>query len=561
MTIDLTPDPAVADLAARTAAFVRAVAVPEEERLGGVVGAGGEELRRHLQQGARDAGVFAPHVSRAYGGHGLDMRGRAVVFEEAGWSLFGPLALNIAAPDEGNMHLLEAVATAEQKEKYLRPLAEGTARSCFAMTEPAPGAGSDPAALATVATPTPGGWLVSGRKWFITGADGAAYTICMARTSGRPGDRGGATMFLIDAGTPGMRITRHIDTLDEGFFGGHCEVELDDVFVSQEAVLGAVDMGFDYAQVRLAPARLTHCMRWLGIACRAQEIAVNRAAERELFGSRLGDLGMVQAMVADSEIDLSASRLLIWQACAELDLGEARPSRARSRRRSSPRPSDASSTARCRSVARSASPAMSSSRATTGRCGRSASTTAHPRHTAGPSPSAGCAEAQLRPSPRRRGPSMSEVIALSRTIPYADLPDSLGVRLGPTPWSMVTQPQVHGFADLTHDHQWIHVDEERAKVGPFGTTIAHGYLTLSLVPYFLGQLLEVTGTSMAVNYGLEKVRFPAPVPVGSSLQASAEIVGVEPRDGSVQLTTRVSVACDAADRPVCVADVVILFAG
>ena len=128
-------------------------------------------------------------------------------------------------------------------------------------------------------------------------------------------------MFLIDAGTPGMRITRHIDTLDEGFFGGHCELDLDDVFVAEDAVLGAVDQGFEYAQVRLAPARLTHCMRWLGIARHAQEIAVTRAAERELFGSRLGDLGMVQAMVADSEIDIAASRLLIWQACAELDQG------------------------------------------------------------------------------------------------------------------------------------------------------------------------------------------------------------------------------------------------
>jgi acyl-CoA dehydrogenase len=321
MPIDLTPDPHVADLAARTAAFVRSVVAPEEERLGGVVAAGGEELRTALQQAAREAGVFAPHVSREYGGHGLGMRDRAVVFEEAGWSLFGPLALNIAAPDEGNMHLLEAVATPEQKERYLRPLATGAVRSCFAMTEPSPGAGSDPAALSTRATPTAGGWLIDGRKWFITGADGAAYTICMARTSGEPGDRGGATMFLIDAGTPGLRITRHIDTLDEGFFGGHCEIELDQVFVTEESVLGEVDKGFEYAQVRLAPARLTHCMRWLGIARHAQEIAVARAAERQLFGSRLGDLGMVQAMVADSEIDIAASRLLIWQACAELDAG------------------------------------------------------------------------------------------------------------------------------------------------------------------------------------------------------------------------------------------------
>lgn len=321
MTIDLKPDPLVADLAARTAAFVRAVVAPEETRLAGVAAAGGEGLRLRLQQAARDEGVFAPHVAVEYGGHALDMRGRAVVFEEAGWSLFGPLALNIAAPDEGNMHLLEAVATAEQKERYLRPLAEGAVRSCFAMTEPAPGAGSDPAALATTATPTTGGWLVNGRKWFITGADGAAYTICMARTSGQPGDRGGATMFLIDAGAPGLRITRHIETLDEGFFGGHCELEFEDVFVTEESVLGAVDKGFEYAQVRLAPARLTHCMRWLGIARHSQEIAVTRAAERQLFGSRLGDLGMVQAMIADSEIDVAASRLLIWQACAELDQG------------------------------------------------------------------------------------------------------------------------------------------------------------------------------------------------------------------------------------------------
>src|SRR5689334_2310334 len=321
MSIDLTPDPSVLDLAARTAAFVRTVASAEEERYAGVASAGGEELRARLQQAARDSGVFAPHVRSEYGGHGLGMRDRAVVFEEAGWSLFGPLALNIAAPDEGNMHLLEAVASTEQKERYLRPLATGEVRSCFAMTEPAPGAGSDPTALATTATPADGGWLLNGRKWFITGADGAAYTICMARTSGQPGDRGGATMFLVDMDAPGLRIVRHIDTLDEGFFGGHCELAFSDVFVTADAVLGEVDKGFEYAQVRLAPARLTHCMRWLGIARHAQEIAVDRARERELFGSRLGELGMVQAMIADSEIDVAASRLLIWQACAELDQG------------------------------------------------------------------------------------------------------------------------------------------------------------------------------------------------------------------------------------------------
>jgi acyl-CoA dehydrogenase len=319
--IDLSHDPHVADLARRVARFVREVVVPEEERYAGVAAAGGEALRGGLQAAAKKAGLFAPHVSPEYGGQGLDMRSRALVFEEAGWSLFGPLALNIAAPDEGNMHLLEAVASDTQKERYLRPLAEGDVRSCFAMTEPAPGAGSDPAALTTRATRVPGGWRIDGRKWFITGADGAGFAICMARTTGEPGDRGGATMFLVDADNPGMDVTRHIDTIDESMYGGHCEVVFDNCVVPDDAVLGEVDKGYEYAQVRLGPARMTHCMRWLGIARRAQEIALTRASERELFGSRLGDLGMVQGMIADSEIDIAAARALTLQACWELDNG------------------------------------------------------------------------------------------------------------------------------------------------------------------------------------------------------------------------------------------------
>lgn len=320
MAIDLAPAPAVAELAERTAAFVRTSVIPVEERCGGVVT--DDAVRRDLQAAAREAGVFAPHVATEFGGQGLGMSDRAPVFEEAGYSLLGPLALNIAAPDEGNMHMLEIVADEGQKERYLRPLATGEVRSCFAMTEPSPGAGSDPAALSTRAEKVTGGWRVDGRKWFITGADGAAFTICMARTSGQPGDRGGATMFFVDADNPGMRIVRHIETLDESLFGGHIEIEFDNCVVPEEAVLGSVDEGYRYAQVRLGPARMTHCMRWLGIARRAQDIAVARAADRRLFGSRLGDLGMVQAMLADNEIDIAASRGLIRQACWELDRGE-----------------------------------------------------------------------------------------------------------------------------------------------------------------------------------------------------------------------------------------------
>ncbi|GAA4984432.1 acyl-CoA dehydrogenase family protein [Yinghuangia aomiensis] len=319
MAVDLTPGPVAAELARRTARFVRDTVVPVEEANGGVLRS--DDERRELQAAARAAGVFAPHVASEFGGHGLDMRDRAFVFEEAGYSLLGPLALNCAAPDEGNMHMLEAIATPAQKEQYLRPLATGGTRSCFAMTEPAPGAGSDASALTTKAVRVPGGWRIDGHKWFITGADGAGFAIVMARTSGAPGEAGGATMFLVDAGNPGMKIVRHIETLDESLFGGHAEMVFDNCVVPDDAVLGEVDEGFAYARVRLGPARATHCMRWLGIARRAQDIAVRRASTRELFGSRLAELGMAQQMIADNEIDIAAAHGLILQACADLDLG------------------------------------------------------------------------------------------------------------------------------------------------------------------------------------------------------------------------------------------------
>jgi acyl-CoA dehydrogenase len=303
----------VSELAERTRAFVRDVCLPAEARhTGHELDAG---LRAELQAAAREAGVFAPHVPAEYGGHGLDIRGWCDVFEAAGYSLLGPPALNIAAPDEGNMRLLEVVATDEQKERYLAPLARGEVRSCFAMTEPHPGAGSDPAALAATATPDGDGWLIDGDKRFITGADGAAFAICMARAPE------GATMFLVDAGAPGFEVGRHMPTTDSVFTGGHCEVRFRGCRVGPDAVLGAVGEGFRYAQVRLGPARLTHCMRWLGLAQRALDVALDRAAGREVFGSRLDELGLAQGLIADSVIDLEASRALIRRAAEVLDAG------------------------------------------------------------------------------------------------------------------------------------------------------------------------------------------------------------------------------------------------
>ncbi|MGW2664085.1 acyl-CoA dehydrogenase family protein [Nocardia tengchongensis] len=321
MTISFEHSATVTALVDRTRAYVRDVALPVEQEYRGNAHALPEDVRARLQVEAKAAGIFAPHVSAEFGGLGLDMRDRAPVFEAAGYSLFGPLGLNCAAPDEGNMHLLEQVASPGQKERFLLPLASGVTRSCFAMTEPAPGAGSDPTALATRAERTAGGWVINGRKWFITGAHGAGFAIVMARTSGDPGSRGGATMFLVDTGAAGFTRIRDIDTLDESMVGGHSELVFDNLEVDDDAVLGEVDKGFEYAQVRLGPARMTHCMRWLGTARRAADFAAERAATRKAFGGRLGDLGMVQQLIADNEIDIETSRAITLKACWDLDTG------------------------------------------------------------------------------------------------------------------------------------------------------------------------------------------------------------------------------------------------
>jgi len=320
VTIDFDLGPELRALADRTTTFVRDVVVAAESRDRGQHGLD-SALRGELQQAAKLEGLFAPHVGTELGGLGLDVRGQAVIFEEAGYSILGPQALNCAAPDEGNMHILSVIATPEQRERYLAPLAAGDIRSCFAMTEPAPGAGSDPSMLETTATRVNGGWSITGRKWFITGADGAEFAICMARTDRQISGGRGATMFLVDADNPGWRIERVVDAIDRSFPGGHAEVVFEDCVVADDAVLGTVGDGYRHAQVRLAPARLTHCMRWLGMARRAHDIALDRANEREAFGAKLGELGMVQAMIADSVIDIETSRVLIWHAAWTLDEG------------------------------------------------------------------------------------------------------------------------------------------------------------------------------------------------------------------------------------------------
>ncbi|MBV8401954.1 MAG: acyl-CoA dehydrogenase family protein [Acetobacteraceae bacterium] len=315
--MDFSIPPDLQSLQERTRAFIRSSVIPREGDPRQTRHGPSDELRRELNALAAREGLLAPHVSPEFGGLGLSHVGKAIVFEEAGYSLLGPLAMNIAAPDEGNMHLLEGVATEAQKERWLRPLASGAIRSCFCMTEPPPGAGSDPAALATMAQRDGPDFIINGTKWFTTGADGAGFAIIMARD-----EDGAATMFLADMDRPGIELVRIMDSLDQGFAGGHAVVRFTDLRVPASDILGEPGRGFRYAQVRLAPARLTHCMRWLGAARRAHDIAAGYARTREAFGSKLGEHEGVGFMLADNEMDIRTSRLTIWHTAWLLDQGE-----------------------------------------------------------------------------------------------------------------------------------------------------------------------------------------------------------------------------------------------
>jgi acyl-CoA dehydrogenase len=281
-----------------------------------------EVLRLEMVQKARDAGLLSPHGPKEYGGLGLDHRGMAVVFEAAGWSPLGPLALNIQAPDEGNTNLLERVASPAQKQKWLAPLVRGEIRTIFSMTEPDGGAGSDPSLMKTTARRTGDDYVINGRKWLITGAPGASINIVMARTEDADGRDLGATMFLVDTDAPGFSIDRILNTLDSNSPGGHAVVDFHDVRVSSDRILGEVGKGFRYAQVRLAPARLTHCMRWLGAAKRCHAIATDYARKRQSFGRPIGEHQGVGFMIADNEMDLQMCRLAIWHAAWLLDQGQ-----------------------------------------------------------------------------------------------------------------------------------------------------------------------------------------------------------------------------------------------
>ncbi|MDO7434920.1 acyl-CoA dehydrogenase [Acinetobacter baumannii] len=276
-----------------------------------------EALRQELVSRACSWRLLTPHASREMGGLGWSHLQKAVAFEEAGYSALGPIALNIHAPDEGNIHLLDVVANDAQKERWLKKLVAGEIRSCFAMTEPAPGAGSDPSMLQTTAIADGDDYIINGRKWLITGADGASVAIIMAKM-----EDGSASMFLTDTNVEGFILEKNMNAMDSCFSGGHGILRFENLRIPKENVLGEIGKGFKYAQVRLAPARLTHCMRWLGQARRAHDIATQYARERQSFGKRLGDHQGVGFMLADNEMDILTTRLAVHYCAQVLDLGE-----------------------------------------------------------------------------------------------------------------------------------------------------------------------------------------------------------------------------------------------
>src|SRR5579871_105302 len=302
------------EIAANVEKFVRKVVVPFERDPRWTAHGPNPEMVDEMRALARAAGILTPHIQA---GRHLSHRDTSIILRAAGLSPLGPVALNAAAPDEGNMFLLGRFATDEQKAHFLEPLLEGRVRSAFLMTEPAEdnGAGSDPSMLRTLAEPEGEYWVINGRKSFSSGLLGARVGIVMAKTAG------GATLFLVDLPNPAVRIERVPDTIDSTLPGAHPTSRIENLRVHRNAVLGEVDEAFKYAQVRLSPARLTHCTRWLGACMRAQEVACEYVVRRQAFGKLLIDHEGVGFKLAENRIALRQCELMIDWCAGVLDSG------------------------------------------------------------------------------------------------------------------------------------------------------------------------------------------------------------------------------------------------
>jgi acyl-CoA dehydrogenase len=320
--MDFTLSPEIEKVRLRVRAFVEEHVLPLE--------ADPENFTEHenipearlapVRAKARAAGLWAPQAPKELGGMGLPIVAWAAIYEEAARSIFGPLAIHCMAPDDGNMNLLARAGTPAQKEKWLRPIVDGKVRSAFAMTEPHPGSGSDPGMMLTRAEKKGDRYVIKGHKWFITGAEGAAHFILIARTSDDP--RRGLTAFLYHKDQPGWRITRRIPIMGPHEHGGHCEIDYDGLEIPEENVLLNVGDGLRATQIRLGPARLTHCMRWLGFAKRCMEIAQDYVGQREAFGVKLADRENVQVKLGEIAHQIAIGRLLTMHAAWKLDQGD-----------------------------------------------------------------------------------------------------------------------------------------------------------------------------------------------------------------------------------------------
>jgi len=279
-----------------------------------------DDVLQFVRAKAKVAGLWALQMPEARGGRGLSVVGMAACYEEMGRSIYGPVCFNSAAPDDGNMIVLNKVATEAQKDRWLQPIIDGKVRSAFVMTEPMPGSGSDPSAMQTFARREGDKWVIDGHKWFITGAGVAQHFILIARTSNDA--RRGLSAFLFDAGQPGWEIVRRIPIMGPEEHGGHCEIRFDGLEIPDENRLMEVGDGLKVTQIRLGTARLTHCMRWLGMAKRAIEECMGYVQERKAFGSTLADHEGVQWMLGEAVMQIEIGRLLTMRAAAKLDAGD-----------------------------------------------------------------------------------------------------------------------------------------------------------------------------------------------------------------------------------------------
>jgi acyl-CoA dehydrogenase len=320
--IPFTDSERAQELADRAARLMDEVVIPKERSLTGGTSISAGTVTE-LREAAREYGVYAPQIEEEYGGMGEDFRDALPAFEQAGRSLLGPVAMQIDAPDEGNMHLLELQGTELQKEQYLEPLVEGRIRSAFAMTEPMQGAGSDPKMIKTTAEKDGDEWVIDGHKWYTTQGVEADFLLVFARTDLDAHPYEGCSVFIVPKEADGVEIVRNIPHLGSELIGkGHAEIKFNDVRVPEEHLLGEEGKGFKHVQERLGPARLTHCMRFSGMAERSLDITKAYLSERDGFGSSLADKQDPRHKIAEHHTRIAAARSLIRTAADRIAAGD-----------------------------------------------------------------------------------------------------------------------------------------------------------------------------------------------------------------------------------------------